>query len=361
MDVIWPLLEQGAWKLIIPEAHEHNTMKGILNRTAYLPVIPNILPVYPGMEWCNSEGTLKDPHFKPERREASFQQVLVAAASLFAQFGNRHIGVQLSGGLDSSIVIALLRHLGIRFSLVGMTTARFEFRTERQIQNRLAEWGDDSILLDYEEHLPMSSLVEVPMHQHPDLYSLNYASNKAMARACERLGIDVLFTGNGGDNVFAEAMPTDFAACTLMPQVFVDSWLDDLVYAPSGVQVVPFYANTDMINTIYNLRAGQGVDYTKRWARHIFKDLLPRELVDFTYCADFWGLYIDGLMNAAPTVRCLFQQAYDMTMQPYFSPKAVDELLGQDLLRAEKSTYQRIEAGVSLAVWLSALAKRTIN
>ncbi len=357
LDVIWPLLEQGDWKHFKPEAHERNTLQGLLNRSACLPVIPDILPIYPGMVWSNTADKLLDPRFKPEIRVVSYPDIVAAAAALFSKFSDRHIGVQLSGGLDSSIIIALLRHLDIRFSLVGMTTARYEFRTERHIQDRLAQWGANSVLIDYEEHLPLSQLDVVPMHQHPDLFSLNYASNKAMARACEELGIEVLFTGNGGDNVFADALSTDPAACSWMPQVFVDSWLDDLVYAPSGVQVVPFYADRGILNIIYNLRAGQGIDSRKQWARNFFSDLLPQELVEFTYCADFWGLYIDGLSAALPTVRHLFKRAYDMTLQPCFSSAAMDKLLGQDLLRAEKTTYQRIEARVSLAVWLNTLAK----
>jgi hypothetical protein len=105
--------------------------------------------------------------------------------------------------LDSSIIIGLLSHLNIPFWLIGMTTKRYEFRTERHIQELLFPLAAEAILLDYDSHLPLSQLLEVPSHQHPELLSINYGSENAMAMACEQLGIEVLLTGDGGDNLVA--------------------------------------------------------------------------------------------------------------------------------------------------------------
>lgn len=354
-DGIWPMLEAGLWKQVRPNIHEQNTLSGLLRRDSWQPILPGVQPMYTGMVWCPERHASIEPHFRPIRRDTNSRDLIAAVEKLFDRFEGRHIGVQLSGGLDSSIIIALLKRSGRRFSLVGMTTERYEFRTERHIQHLLAEWGDNTILIDFDAHLPFSDLNEIPAHQVPDISCLTVTSNNAMASACEKLGIDVLFTGNGGDNVFAESMPTEPDRCPWMPQLFADGWLDDLVYAPSGVQVVPFYADPGILNALYNLRCGHDEDTTKRWSRHYFKDYLPRELVDYTYCADFWGLYVDGFQNALPTVRKLFENAYDLIAHPGFAPTALDALLRQDLLTTEKSTYQRIESHISTAVWLNSL------
>lgn len=251
----------------------------------------------------------------------------------------------------------MLKHFGIPFSLVGMTTTRYEFRTERHIQNILAEWSNEVGLLDYEKHLPLFDIDKVPAFQYPDMLCLNYSADNAMALECERLGVDVLLTGNGGDNVFADEVPINPEFSTWRPQIFTDTWLNDIIYAPRGVQLVPFFGDKQVMQTIYNLRIGQPEDNAKLWARNFFRDFIPQELVNYTYCADFWGLYIDGLQKSISTVHELFDFAYNITNHSCFSKKSMKELFDQDLLNANKSMYQKIEARISLAVWLKALMK----
>ena len=354
---IWKQLEQGAWKNLAPDVYENNVKLGELNRSKSLPVIENILPVHRGMVWDENKKCLTDPFFKPQLQTVGNNDFLHAVENFFNMFKGKHIGIHLSGGLDSSIIIALLKHFNIPFSLVGMTSTRYEFRTEKHIQQILAHWGNKAVLIDYEDYLPLSQLEKVPPHQHPEMLSMNYHASKAMAIECQKMGIEVLFTGNGGDNVFADAVPSNPQECIWLPQVFMDNWLDDFAYAPYGIEVVPFYADSGIMNTIYNLRLGKGEDNSKLWARQFFKDYLPHELVNYTYCADFWGLYIDGLQDAIPTVRKLFEQAYDLTQNPYFSRQKTDELLSQDLLNAHKPMYQAIESRISLAVWLNSLVE----
>jgi hypothetical protein len=354
---IWDQLEQGLWRYIIPENYEYNVKQGMLNRTSWRPELKDILPIYPGMKWCDQQKQRVDPYFVPIEQESCLKDFLIAAESFFEPYLEKKIGVQLSGGLDSSIIIGLLKYFGIPFSLVGMFSTSYAFRTERHIQQILAECGNTSILINYEDHLPFSELQLVPKFQYPDNLCLNFSADNAMALECENLGIDVLFTGNGGDNVFAEKVPAIPDQCTWRPQVFIDSWLNDIVYAPRSVQLKPFYADKQIMNTIFNLRKGQQEDNLKVWARQFFKDFLPDELVNYTYCADFWGLYIDGLHGSISKVRDLCNSAYELTENSYFSNKSVSELLNQDLLNANKSMYQEIESRLSLAVWLNALIK----
>ena len=354
---IWQELEAGAWKHIQPEVFESNTQLGEINRSSRRPVIKDILPIYQGMVWDEQNNRASDPRFLPQLQPTSLNDLLQAVKKFFDRFQDKHIGVHLSGGLDSSIIIALLKHFQIPFSLVGMTSKRYEFRTERYIQHILAEWGKAAVLLDYESYLPLSFMEEVPPHQHPEMLSGDYYKSVAMAKECKQLGINLLLTGNGGDNLFAEPITKNPAKCTWMPQVFCDTWLEDFAYRPHGVEVQTFYADEGVMNAIYNLRLGQSEDNAKLWARQFFKDFLPNELVTYTYCADFWGLHIDGLLHALPTIKKLFNQAYDFTENPYFSPQKAKELLNQDLLAAEKKKYQAIESRIVLAIWLNSLFK----
>jgi hypothetical protein len=352
---IWYVLKAEAWKNADIGAFESNNLKGVLKREEWQAVILDIIPLYPGMRWNDSLMQMEEPRFIPKIKETNLLDLIATANRFFKKYEGKRIGVQLSGGLDSSIIIGLLHHLKIPFWLVGMTTQRYEFRTERYIQHKLMPLAQDTVLIDYEVHLPLSELLNVPPHQHPELLSINYSSENAMAEACNKLGIEVLLTGDGGDNLFTEALPTNTADCPWLPQVFNDPFLVDLIYAPKGVQLLPFFADADFMDGIFNLRKGMGEDNSKWWARKFFKDILPQELVNYNYCADFWGLYISGLQEAIPTVKALFEQAYKITNKEAFSPKEVKKLLGQDLLDAKKEMYQVIEARTALAVWLNGL------
>ena len=137
--------------------------------------------------------------------------------------------------------------------------------------------------------------------------------------------------------------------------MFSDPWPADLVYAPQGVQLIPFFADEGFMNCIYNLRRGEKEDNSKWWARKYFVKILPQELVNYNYGADFWGLYISGMQEALPTIKELFNQAYSLTNHKNFSPKSINVLLSQDLLNAKKEMYQEIEARAAFAVWLNSL------
>lgn len=334
---------------ILVENFEYNTLKGVLKRNEWKPTLGDWLPLYDGMYWNEKKGIVEDLIYIPEIKKVSFEDLIEAAQSFFMQFEGRHLGVQLSGGLDSSIIICLLSYLKIPFSLVGMCSDRFEFRTERKIQEILYELGQKTVLIDYEDFLPFSNILDVPQHPYPDMISNNYSTEKIMAQYCHELGIEVLLSGGGGDNVFGEEVTNLWE---LKPQVFVDEWSKNFVYAAHGVEIRSFYAEKEIIDCLYNLRFGQKEDNAKIWARNAFKDILPQQLVNYTYCADFWGLYISGLHNALPDLQFLFEEVYRLTQFKSFSSEAISDLLSQDYLNAKKEKYQKIESRIAFAIWL---------
>lgn len=357
---IWTLLQSGLWKGADPLQFEQNNLLGVLKRSDWKLVIPDLIPLYPGMEFNQTTLTTFDPTYVPSIFEADWDTVVAAASTFFNKFDGKKIGVQLSGGLDSSIIIGLLSYLKIPFYLVGMTTNRYEFRTERYIQNLLISLAKDTVLLDYNEYLPLSNLLDVPVHQYPELLSINYSSENAMALACQNFGIEVLLTGDGGDNLFAEEIPDNPDQCPWLPQVFSDPWPSEYIYGPRGVALVPFFADHGFMDCIFNLRRGKGEDNSKWWARKYFERILPRELVNYKYCADFWGLYVSGMQEAIPTIKVLFDQAFELTGNKIFSSSSTTSLLGQDMLDPKKEMYQTIEARIAFAVWLHELKKTGI-
>lgn len=336
------------------ENFEYNNLKGVLKRNEWKPFLDDWLPLYDGLFWNKERKKIDDIIYTPNRKKTTLNDLILVSERFFNQFKGKHIGVQLSGGLDSSIVIGLLHYLKIPFSLVGMRSDRYEFRTERIIQDSLYNLGVNTVLIDYERYLPLSDIMNVPRFPYPDLLLNNFSSEKAMIQYCKELGIEVLLTGGGGDNVFAEPVPHLPQLWRLKPQVFTDGW-SKYIYATNNIELCSFYAEKEIIDCIYNLRLGQKEDNLKLWARNTFKDFLPQKLVNYTYCADFWGLYISGLQQSLPSIRQLFERVYHTTNYNSFSPNRINVLLEQDYLTAKKEMYQKIEARIAFAVWLNSL------
>jgi len=346
-----------SWKDLIPENFEHNTLKGLLRCSEWQPVLKGFQVLYPGMYWHGEESPITAMFFRPGKSVDGLQSFLDASVKYFRQFDGRLIGVHLSGGLDSSLIIGMLRHFNIPYALVGMSTDRYEFRTERRVQELLAMQCGSVRLIDYEIHLPLSSLEDVPPHEYPDLSSINFSGDDAMADACAQFGIEVLLNGTGGDVVLGTPVHSNGDRCDWQPHIFNPVWTKDVVYAAHGVQLEAFYADAGIVNSLFHLRRGQGYDGAKRWARSYFRDFLPKELTDFTYCADFWGLYCDGLASAKESLLHLHQDAYNITGSPYFEPERLASLLREDLLTSSKSLYQKIESRAALSCWVISLHK----
>jgi hypothetical protein len=191
-----------------------------------------------------------------------------------------------------------------------------------------------------------------PVHQVPDLLALNHEQDRLMAESCRRKGVEVLFSGGGGDVLLGSAAPVDPTECRWRPQTFADAFPAEVVYAPRGIEFRSFFADQGIVDAVYCLRRGQGGDVSKRWARKFFRDFLPRELVEFSYCADFWGRDIDGLLESTAEVRRIHGRAWKITRDPYFAEDRLEALLAEDLLRPRKDLYQRIESRISSAVWV---------
>ncbi len=353
----WDYLRANKWHKSVPENFESNTLAGLLERSKWKQIFSDRVVQYPGMRWNPSLGALEDPVFDPVIEECCLEHLLRRASAVFARYAGRRIGVQLSGGVDSSIIIGLLHALEIPYSLVGLSTERYEFRTERYVQLKLADQCGRAELIDYESCLPLSGLGKVSAHCLPDISSINFASDTAMAETCNRLGIDVLFSGSGGDVVLGMEVPKDPVKCDWHPQIFNYPWPKEVVYAQHGVELVAFYDDPAIVHGLYNLRRGQGDDADKLWARTFFRGFLPGELVNFTYRADFWGVYVDGLREALTTISTLHHKAFELTGNHYFAPENLAGLLKEDLLQADKVLYQKIESRAALVAWINALSR----
>jgi hypothetical protein len=94
----------------------------------------------------------------------------------------------------------------------------------------------------------------VPSHQHPNISSCGLFTDEAMASGCIELGINILLTGCGGDVALGSEVHN--FECSWIPAIFNNSWLQDMVFTPKGVQVVSFFSDHDILECLWNLRQG---------------------------------------------------------------------------------------------------------
>jgi len=282
---------------------------------------------------------------------------LEAVESFLEKHANESIGVHLSGGVDSSLIIGCLRELGVNPVLIGFTTKRFEFRTERHIQNILLE-NARGTLLDHEETLPFSSIQTVPKHQIPDVASLGHAVNGKLADTAKQFGVTLMLSGSGGDLVLGGDATDPHHLWRI--NMFEDPFSQDLVYRARGIDYKSFYSDPLIASSLWNLRVGKKEDSRKCWARQHFRSFLPKELVDYTFKADFWGLYMDGLREAKTELIELEETAYALTGMEFFKRNSIRPLLNEANTECEMDINKKIEARVAAASWAVAL-KRTIK
>ena len=355
---IWVELEQGLWQDYKIDNRLYNDALGETNQSKWKPVFENIYPVYPGFKIIDGqkiEDCFYDPKVTTKADKSSFYD---AASKFLNRFYGEKIGVHLSGGLDSSLIICILKMLGIPFYLVGLQSNRYEFRTEKIIQNILAPLGIETVLLDMDEYPFYSDLLLTPKHQIPDSNIKVNKAHQAVADEFKRMRVTVVFTGQGGDTLLTEDMTKHKLKRFNIRNEFTFPWDEDLIYSPRGIKLISFFSCTDIIDQICSLRQNMKEDVQKWWARNFFKDILPRELSEYAYCADFFGHSMSGLEAAKQDIKLLFEESYELTGHPIFSPSQTDRMLETDVFSFEYKDYCEFCTKISIAVWYHSLFRK---
>lgn len=352
---IWDDLKAGLWKVFSHENWMYNDRLLPEDIMLQKPLFPNLQQVVPGMRWDEVAGKATCERYSPRLVEPGTDNFLALSEDYFRSLNASRIGVHLSGGLDSSLIIAVLRQLNIPFVPVGIKTDTYEFRTERKIQEILLGWGDDGELIELDETPYYSALENLPPTQIPHGIFKSYAVGSRLADVFRAKGCDVVLGGQGGDSLFVDAVDSLAALSFNIGDEFEVSDERDLVYTPRGLRLYSFYAHKPVIDFISSARLGQKDDPLKWWARRYFKDWLPRELTEYAYFADFFGQTMWGLEHAKPIIAKLMSEAHQLTGNPAYSPGSISKFLSQDVFSFEYGDYINFCSNVAVAVWYKSL------
>lgn len=356
---IWKELEAGLWRSFDVDNFIYNQSLPCTGqrKTEYRPIFKDISPIYPGHTWDWEQGCLREERFYPRLlSDVSWDSFMEVARNFFARFEGKRIGVHLSGGLDSSLIMALLKYLKIPFVAVGLTSERWEFRTERAIQECVGQWAEDALLLDMENYW---NYAEEDYTCEPYPYSLCYVcqTEQALIDAFVERQVDVVFTGQGGDSVLIDAVPEDGQGRGFNLKNEFRFALEEEWYASYGMELVSFFADENIIEQLVNLRRGEGEDTRKVWARQFFRKILPRELSEYVYKADYVAYWIRNLEEMKTQIRPLFERAYRLLGHQGFNESAIRELEQENLNALESDDFSRFSARFLIAIWLRGLCK----
>lgn len=183
--------------------------------TVAAPLLGNVSPMTPGRLYSLPGGRALGYAWSPRRvitpvaQPANLLREAVDLAVL-SSAGRRPL-VQLSGGLDSSIVFGSLAAAGrspagfIYSSSVGDVS---EVRYAREITER----GDGTLYEAYpRDTLDYGYLADLPQTATPYLYGLDTGFEDAAADVLRRCDADGMLTGQGGDAVFLRSFSSAIA------------------------------------------------------------------------------------------------------------------------------------------------------
>lgn len=346
------------------KAHEKNISNFFSRPDQYQEVIDGISLVPPRSRWKfdgNKFHCLNDrivsSNFTNQKTE-----LLQITKRLSSVFENKKIAIELSGGLDTSLVIGIIKYLGFDPFLVGMKSSRYELRTESFIQDKYADSFKNVCLLNANDSLPFSNLKTTPLHQYPSSSSLYYMHALRIAKECEKQGTNIILSGMGFDALLCEGinkienntMPNNWYTWMLD-----DNWFKENVYNKCNISYSSGAASQLIIKSIWALRKTQNEDLKKWWARNEFMEYLPTELVNYSYKADNSGGFLDGFINSKNDIADIFKVAYDITKFEEFSVNELNDLYANVHL-VDENKDKLILGRVSFANWIFGLVRENI-
>ena len=360
-DEIYDKINLSLVKKINIKAHDINTAQFYFRPDIYNEVIEGIIPIPPRTRWKYDSGRFSSlnnkyvsKNFRPEISELTYITKKICSV-LF----KKKIAIELSGGLDTSLVIGIIQDLGYEPSLIGITSSRYEYRTEAYIQEKFNKTNNTSLLINSYESLPFSNLKSTPLHQLPSPTSIFYKNVLLISNECSKKKIEIVLSGNGFDALLCEN--TENLKDNLLPEnwypwMLDDNWLNEYIFNKQNIFYSSAAGSQLLINCIYSLRKNQKEDLKKMWARRFFSKYLPIELVNFGYKADYSGAFLDGFLVSKKEISDIFEVAYDVTDIKEFSPSAFQNLYFDAHFPNEELDKLRISR-VSLANWIFGLVR----
>jgi hypothetical protein len=331
-----------------------------LNPTNYKPVINDLYPIPPKTSWIYIDGKFTQSKHRFINTFIDYNlQDIKKVTSRYARIWNKSIAVELSGGLDTSIIIGLLRDVGVNPYLMGAESERFEFRTERFIQNKLSLDHSRTILFSDEDGLPFANLKNVPIHFLPNKSSLFFHTNTPTLNSAKKFDVKIILNGIGMDSLLIDEIGKPTEKYYFDMSNIDDSWANDYVFEPHGIHYLNVATIPFVKRMIISLRKSQQEDVQKLWARKYFKELIPNELSQFSYKASFGAVNFDGLIKSREEIIAITNSVSKQTLLAVYQENNMRSLIDK-VLSYDSSSEFLFFGLLSYAVWANKLIESSL-
>lgn len=346
-----------------PEDYSNFITHGIFYASGpgkYWPIGGKFL-IPPRTKWIWHDGQieyLREQGIESRVTRPSKQRLLEAIRRYVNVLSGKRIAVELSGGLDATLVFRLLLHAGIEPSLIGFVSDRYEFRTERSIQRTLAQETSCCELLHEADHSLFSNLGKIPPHPIPSPSSLFHERHSRIAIAARQFRADIVLTGLGGDSIFIEKIPKlgPFPLNTISGWTFQDYWSQDAIYSVQGIHHYCAYSLREIQRILLTMRAGHPEDRMKLWARGLFESHLPQELSRYAYKASHSGMYSEALQGQSSYILNIMREVFEATGIQAFRPRENKDIL-DNWPNVKQQRQQLFFSNLSFCVWFAAASR----
>ncbi len=331
-------------------AHLQNETLLPIHLNEYQPVLPDIYPVPARTKWSFEDGIFTKLKKNIKLSEGlTFESCLKNTKRLLKATKGK-IAVEISGGLDSSIMIGMLARLGYEPILIGTISELYKFRTEKHIQETIAK-KFKNVILSESFSLQFTNLLETPAHFLPSFASLHHSIAANTMKLLKEHDVKYVFQGVAFDAMLVEAVNNN--ANDVRWPTLQDNWLHDHVFAPQGSAYVDVAALSPIKQVLLSLRNGQARDNQKWWARKFFSSVIPPELSSYAYKANFGPLWWDGLLSSSDQIAEIVDTAWQITTLPIFENFKMQSLFDDMNNGAGRAGF----AMLGYANWVHALHK----
>jgi hypothetical protein len=330
----------------------------------YLPVA-GLIPLPPKTCWNVSEKKYSfhsDLMSKKLPKKKSWEQIERLGEKYLYITNHKKIAVEVSGGLDTSIIIEFLLKKNIDFHLIGFVSDRWEFRTERAIQEYYISKIKNHTIFSYENCPAFDDLKNSPAHPMPQQESLFYKRHLIVAEAAVREKCDYILSGEAGDQIFGFPID-DVIIGNFLPSGYgywslSELWNSEFIYKNRGVKYISALAVGDMPGYLLSRRCGQRSDHMKLWVRNELKNILPSMLSDYAYKGFHDGWVAEGLKLAQESISKIASISYEAINHPELEPNRLirDSQIYSSMPESLRSNFL---ARMAFVNWLHSLIQNS--
>ncbi|CAM3841937.1 hypothetical protein [Polynucleobacter arcticus] len=297
------------------DAHTQNEICLPIHLNEYQPVLPDIYPIPARTKWAFEDGFFRKIKKNINLSKGlTFESCLKNSRRLLKSTKGK-IAVEVSGGLDSSIIIGILVMLGYEPVLIGTISELYKFRTEKHIQEIISN-RFKHVILSNSFSMQFTNLIETPPHFLPCYASLHHSIAANTLQSLKEHDIKYVFQGTAFDMMLTASV--DNNANDIRFPNLQDDWMHDYVFAPQGSAYVDVAALTPIKRMLISLRNGQAQDNQKWWARKFFARVIPPELSNYAYKANYGPVWWDGLLSSSEQITKIVDTAWEITALPIF-------------------------------------------